>query len=668
MTDFLFGVPPRTDIGWDVETYPNVFTLVAKTVDKSRTWRFVLSPWQQELHLIRLFVETLRDQGCRMVGFNNIGFDYPVLHHIMTDRFATVDSIYQKAMSIIKGGDRFGHMVWESDWIVPQLDLYKMHHFDNRAKSVDLKVLEFNMRRERLEDLPYDPGTVLTVDQAPVLLEYNEEDVDATIEFYHKSQAELVMREALSTRFNLNMVNMSNTKIGETILVTEMEATGIRCYDYVNRKKVKRQTHRDVINLADAILPYIRFERPEFNGILEFLRNKSITETKGVFTDLNTTIDGVKYVFGTGGLHASVNDSIVRTGDRFTLVDVDVASFYPNLAIKNRYYPAHLGAQYCDAYEGVYVTRKTFDKKTPENNAYKEALNASYGNSNNEYSVLLDPLYTMTTTLGGQLSLCMLIEQLLKVPGLRIIQANTDGVTYLCPDEYLDHCRVICKWWEEVTQLELEEVLYSMMCIRDVNSYLAVDLKGKVKRIGAYAYETALENPGTRELPWHKDWSSRVIAKAAEAALVHGVDIEEFVTGHQDVYDFMLRTKVPRGSILEWGGERIPNTVRYYISTDGDYMEKVMPADGPVGEYKKANGVSQLDYLRIMQEIGNGVWDPRIHTKSKTIYDERRTRYHDPYTVRICNRLQGQTFGDINHEWYIREARKLVYPLIKSVN
>ena len=33
--------------------------------------------------------------------------------------------------------------------------------------------------------------------------------------------------------------------------------------------------------------------------------------------------------------------------------------------------------------------------------------------------------------------------------------------------------------------------------IRDVNNYMAEGMDGKIKRIGAYSSETALENPGT---------------------------------------------------------------------------------------------------------------------------------------------------------------------------
>lgn len=187
---------------------------------------------------------------------------------------------------------------------------------------------------------------------------------------------------------------------------------------------------------------------------------------------------------------------------------------------------------------------------------------------------------------------------------------------------------------------------------------------GKVKRIGAYAHVTAEENPGTRELPWHKDWSARVVAKAAEAALVHGQDIRDFITNHGDIYDFFLRTKVPRNSSLEWGGQKVSNIVRYYISTDGDVLEKVMPSSGTPGQYKRANKLTDAYFNQVMAEIGPGVWDERIHTKNKSVYEERRSGIHTGWNVMLCNNLQGMTFNDLNHEWYIQQAEKLVKPLL----
>lgn len=48
------------------------------------------------------------------------------------------------------------------------------------------------------------------------------------------------------------------------------------------------QTRRDFINLKDVILPYIKFETDEFNSVLEFFKERTITEaTKDAFKTLN---------------------------------------------------------------------------------------------------------------------------------------------------------------------------------------------------------------------------------------------------------------------------------------------------------------------------------------------------------------------------------------------
>jgi hypothetical protein len=421
-----------------------------------------------------------------------------------------------------------------------------------------------------------------------------------------------------------------------------------------------------------VILPYIEFSDLEFNRVHTELLNREIPAdtTKGIFDDLIANVGGIEYKFGTGGLHGSVENTIVRSIDGYQLVDVDVASYYPNLGIVNRFYPEHLGEDFCEVYLDIYRTRKTYAKGTPQNEAYKLALNGSYGNSNNQYSVLYDPQYTMAITLNGQLLLAMLIEVLIRAPGLQMIQANTDGVTYLCPEEHLEWTRGVIDWWQNLTGLELEENFYKAMYIRDVNSYIAEKEDGKVKRIGAYAYETAAENPGTRELPWHKDWSFRVVQMAAEAELVYNTPVDEFIRNHQDVYDFFGRTKINKSSKLELDGKEIPGTVRYYIANHGGRLEKVMPAAGPEGQFKRANTCPPGEYLAHHREHGN-VWKEGIHTKNKSTYEKRRTAINSGWNVQLINEWDdyewelaqgaGADHGlDINYDFYIREAKKLV--------
>jgi len=671
--DFIYGVTSG-DVCYDIETYPNAFTVWFLHRTTRRKWYFEISFRQNDLQSLCRFIEILGEQHCRTVGYNNIGFDYPVLHFIYkhSQTGITVADIYNKAMSIINsnGPASFSHMVWESQWLIEQIDLCKIHHFNIGALSTGLKILEFNMRMESVEDLPFPVGTVLTSEQIEILKQYNWHDVNATDLFLTRTESKIKLREELSKTFNKNMINLNDIALGETILVTEIEKRGV-CYEYINNKKIKRQTKREQIDLSQVIFNYVKFENQSFQQVMVYLQSKIIKETKGVFKDLIATIDGFEYHFGTGGLHASIDSKTIYTDDKYQIIDIDVASYYPNLGIKNKLYPAHLGVEFCDAYSGVYDTRKKYKKGTPENEAFKLALNGAYGGSNNEYSPFFDPFYTMVITINGQLLLCMLIEQLIKTPGLKMVQANTDGVTYLCPHEYVEHTRSICKWWEKLTQLELEEGLYNRMFIRDVNNYIAEKQNGELKRIGVYAHVTAEENPGTRELPHHKNWSARMVALAAEARLVRGVDIKDFIESHNDVFDFFLRTKVPRSSILEWGGGKVSNIVRYYMSTEGKTLEKIMPPKGPEGEYKRANKLTDSYFTSIINEIGSGVWDERIHTKNKSTYSERKLGINAGWNVNLCNDLNLCEWfhghyhpADLNYEWYIKETEKIVNPLL----
>lgn len=687
--DFLFALRHRADLVYDIETYPNVFTVYFYDPVTGQSWYFEISEFRNDLETLCRFMDSCVEVGARWIGYNSLNFDYPVMHFIYQSQRAMISviDIYNKAMSIINAphNARFAHMIWPNDQIIPQIDLFKVHHFDNPAKSTSLKVLEFNMRSERVEDLPFPVGTVLTAEERDKLAWYNGIDVMETGKFLTYSRSAIEMRESLGKKFDIDFMNSSDVKIGEKILINSLEQRGIRTTVRVDNRNKKLQTDREEIDLGEVIFPYVELEHPEFRAVMEKLRGTTLTKkdveeslkdsasisTKGVFKGLVANVDGLQYKFGTGGLHASLDSKIVRSDNRYQLVDVDVASYYPNLGIKNSLFPEHLTAEFCLAYEEIYQTRKSYPKGTPENEAYKLALNGSYGNSNNKYSSLYDPKYTMSITINGQLLLAMLVEQMLKIPGLKMVQANTDGITYLCPRQYLDHTLLVIDWWQELTKLELEEVHYDSMFIRDVNSYIAVKEDGKVKRIGAYAHETSDINPGTRELPWHKDWSFRIIAIAAEAVLVYGKELRSFIEDYGDVYAFFGRTKVPRSSKLRWGDREVPNIIRYIVTNSGAKLTKVMPPDGPVGQFKRANKLTDQYYNEVLEEIGLGVWDERIHTKNKSVYaGEKLIGVQTGQNVEIVDTwdeeawekadAMGADFADIDYNFYVRETEKLI--------
>lgn len=651
-----------TDWPYDIETFPNCFTLAIKPIG-GECRVFEISPRIDERQAMMQFIMGIDG---RMVGYNNLGFDYPVLHYIMCNPHVTVRDIYEKAMSIIFGNDRFGHMVWESDWLKPQVDLYKIHHFDNANRATSLKMLEFNMRSESIQDLPFPAGTELTYEQMDELRTYNVKDVVETEKFYHQSLDRISFREELSERYGKNFLNHNDTKIGKDYFIMQLGED--LCYSRDTGRREPRQTPRHSgIRLADAIFPYIRFEQPEFQRIHQWLQQQTIYETKGVFKNLVAVINGFEFVFGAGGIHGSVESTTLYSDDEYVIDDRDVASYYPNLAIVNKVFPEHLGEQFCKIYKDVYEQRKTHAKGSAQNAMLKLALNGVYGDSNNIYSPFYDPLYTMKITINGQLLLCILAEQLMKVPGLTMVQINTDGLTTRYPRRHTDMVNRICEWWEQYSLLQLESVEYTMMAIKNVNSYLAVTTDGKIKRKKDYCTLGAHTGKGS-DLDWHQPHSALVVPMAAEAYLLFGIDPEQFIRAHANVMDFMLVIKVPRNSSLEIGGQQVQNITRYYVSTNGQPMYKIMPPAAAKYEWTLRNPeTNKVKVVKSQRGVDSsrekGFTEVLKHVQLPP--QDRHNAVCKGWLVNECNDMKtaGDVWGMLNYDYYIAEAKKLVDPL-----
>lgn len=713
------------DVIYDIETYPNVYTFTYYSVSTGELETFEISNFRNDTEQFLAYLRNVKCNKLRLVGFNNLGFDYPVIHYILERAVKaksdggslkiTANQIYKYAMKVIdsKKNGEFGISVKAEDIILPQLDLYKINHFDNRAKSTSLKLLEFNMRSKNIEDLPFEVGSTLSKNEIETLVKYNKHDVKETYKFYIECLDSILFREELSVKYGFDCTNLNDTKIGEQFFMRKIEAetpTAFYTTDEHGRRKMK-QTKRDSINIAECIFPYIRFKRPEFKALLNWLKCQVITETKGVFNDIeehllgdlanyvefkikkvgfknkhkvnskgvqqndfdlddweqsnelqqlkdeflkehpkgwfeekqktktqnrvqvnafykaveniHVIVDGFRLDIGTGGIHGSVQGQ-VHSDDKTSIIDADVKSFYPNMAISNRVYPEHLNESFCDSYEDFYKERGNYAKGTGENLAIKLGLNATYGNSNNQFSPFYDPKYTMTITIGGQLSLCMLIEKLLDDCDIKLLQVNTDGFTFKVSNNNIENVRSIIKRWEKVTILEMEECQYVSMFIRDVNSYIAVYKEnGKLKSKGAYEY---------KDLAWHKNMSALVIPMAVEHEVMGKGSAKDFILNHKDEFDFMLRAKVPRSSKLitvdDNGIEtQQQNICRYYPCKVGEKLIKLMP-DGN-------NGWKQLG----------------IDTDWK---------------VKVCNNMDDFQW-DIDYDYYINEASKLLEPFKEEI-
>lgn len=196
----------------------------------------------------------------------------------------------------------------------------------------------------------------------------------------------------------------------------------------------------------------------------------------------------------------------------------------------------------------------------------------------------------LSTTLTGQLSLLMLIEQL-EDNKIQVVSANTDGIVSNVPTNLIDKYYEICKEWETKTRYELEYTCYKQIIQTSVNDYIAEKADGSTKKKGDFRHDT---------IQLHEDPSMKIRAIALEQYFIHGKAVKETIENHTNIYDFCKRFKTSKGwrayryftDGIELIKEKLQKNIRYYISKNGDKLTKENIEDGRRIDVEASAGVT----------------------------------------------------------------------------
>jgi DNA polymerase elongation subunit (family B) len=601
---------------------------------------FQVSKWKNELDKFVRYTEANND--AYWVGYNNLRFDSQVVEWILRnhDNWHELSNleicarIAQKAADVIHDAnyDVFPEYR-EHELSLKQLDLFKIHHYDNKNRMVSLKRLEFEMDLENIEEMPiHHTKTNMTKDDVQMTIDYCYNDVDATYEFYkitigktdhplYKGNNQIELRQDIEAEFGIPCLNYSDSKIGdEMIKKYYCSEKGI---DY--RELPKKGYFRKSINVKNCIAKYVTFETDQLKDFL-----KKITKMQlGLQDDFKEHIDfyGNVYSFMKGGLHTENKPKVFEADEEYEIIDWDVSSYYPAIIINNGQFPAHLGKEFLRGYKQMFDKRlelKPLAKKDKKIKgivgALKLAVNSVYGKSSDMQNWIYDRQLTMFTTITGELSLMMLIEKY-ETNGIHVISANTDGVTIKIKKALIPLMHDINEAWSELTQYELERTDYSKIIFSTVNDYLAIMTNGEIKKKGDFLTDFEL----------HKNKSARVVPIALEQYFVHSVPVDITIRNHQNLYDFCLRQKATRSFHYE-GTDRITGEVtvydkliRYYISNHG---KKILKVKNPECQTRAA-AVSQVEA---------GEW-----------------------VCQVCNYLpKGSPVDNVNYDYYIEKANRII--------
>jgi hypothetical protein len=574
---------------YDLETLVNCFIGVFESYGGSERKIFVVHPLKNDMVELLRFLHDCKRKKTWMFGFNNVAFDAQILEHIlengdnlvlMSAEDAATD-IYQYAQRVISrmnSGEFSDYPEWKLS--MPQIDIFKLNHWDSEAKKCGLKWVQYSMDWHNVEEMPHEHyKPVHGMETLNRVVSYCINDVASTkaIFLLEDMKKQINLRAKLSKEYGLSLHSASEPRISKEMFIHFLSKKLGR-----DKKSIKAlRTVREKVEIRDIILPYIRFQTPPFANMLSWFRRLVVSITEGKIKGPQHIMKacGVDTVYALGGIHGCTSPGTYVSDQTHVIVTADVTSFYPNLAIRNKWSPAHIPQEeFCELYEWFFEERKKYGKKDPLNYLFKIILNSTYGLSKNKHSFLYDPELTFRITVNGQLLLSMLYEMvMLEIPEAEPLMQNTDGLEFRIPRSEMDRFHKVCKQWEEMTSLQLECDTYQKMVIADVNNYIAVygdDREPKSK--GRFEW---------KNLALHKNKSFLVVSKALHEYFVNGTKPEDYLESNRNIFDYCGGVKV-RG---EWYlvkkyikdgiycQDKLQKLVRYYVSETGVKLSKCNP-------------------------------------------------------------------------------------------
>ena len=597
----------------DYETLSNCFTAVFQHYKTSEQKIFIVHDLQNDFDKFIEFLHENRDEKQWHISYNGLAFDAQVTQYILNNYelwsnmsgCAIAEVIYAFAQETIARQNRKEWGIF-APWHIQigQIDLFKLHHWDNPAKRSSLKWIQFSMDWENLQDMPIEHTVKIeTQEQLDTIVGYCINDVASTKAIFEKSKSQIKLRKELTDQYGINLYSASEPRIAK-----ELFAYYLSRKLNINSREIKSmKTYRNIIKVKDLILPYIKFKSPVFQQALNKFNTLELDamQLKGQFK-YKLEHNGVHTTFALGGIHGARKNGVYKSDDDHIIMTSDVTSFYPNLCIRNQWSPAHFPKEeFCDQYEWFFDERVKIPKSNPMNYVYKIILNSTFGLSNEENSFFYDPELCMRITLNGQLSLMMLYDMILDaIPEAFGLLQNTDGVEIRIPRDKKDLYLKVCEDWESITQLNLEHDTYQKLILGDVNNYIAVnDFKSvdittwrKVKEENPhylfkvkgsefmYAPVKLKGRFNFHSLALHKNKSKLVVPKAIYNYFVKDVLPEDYLQKNKNILDYCIGMKskgawkqvsrsTPQGVYKE---EDLQKINRYYISKPGNNSSKIV--------------------------------------------------------------------------------------------
>lgn len=650
---------------FDIEVFQNIFHCSVIDTETDTIYKFEISKRKNQLRELVAFFKQVNksikwgdfysttmqiESDVIFCGYNNLHYDNPIINYIieyedalMNNNVATIcSSIFHlsKIITTSKDDDIEKWKHWKYQIWFDTFDLLTML-YSNKLR-VGLKEIQVTMQYPNVQEFVTDWDKPLPLEDFDSMIEYNINDITSTTELLNRCKKDIDLRIAIEDEYGVRVLSKDGVNIGMKILTQKyLEKTGLSWWDIKDLR-----SPMGIIPLKDVILPFIEYKDPVLQNVLEEMKTQIVSPGRKGYEN-NFIFGGLRYTVGVGGVHSKNNPEIIIPKEDEMLIDIDVASLYPSMLIEYGFYPKHLGPEFLEVYSQIKDERieAKHNGDKVKNETLKLALNGLSGNLQNEHNFCYSPFAVMQIRINGQLLLLMLAEKLVEI-GCRIVQANTDGLFVLLRKDCYQQANIICREWEQLTKLTLEEERFESMYQYAINDYIAVKEGYKetknpdlIKTKGMFITKVLLG----------KGLSAKIIPEAIIKYFVDGTPVEETVKGCTDIRKFLMSEKTGKQWSVEYMNKEQQRTNRFYASTNGGYLWKWKGGD--------------------IEEDAYG-WDDSTdsYKKQGTKITSAPKQYQNMLSssgVTLLNKFDDKPIEErkINYRYYLRECFKIIEEL-----
>lgn len=556
----------------NVEVYPNFFLITFKLHQTNKFLQLDIPFNSRLLSWIMWNYQT--------VGFNSLNYDILMIWLAYSEQ--NIERLKDATNDLILRGMREYELKKEYHFFT-----FKTNHIDLMQVlplKGSLKLYGARIHTKSIQEQPFDIHSDLSPDQIEQLKGFNCNQLDITEELFNFCKERLELRVSMGAEYNEDLRSKSDAQIAEVVLTKEVAK--------INGEKSKKITVEPGTTYRYSVPHYLQYQSQNLKDMLGKIRTAKFIVNEFGKIDLpdelkaSVSIGKGSYRLGIGGLHSEEKCVAYKANPDLSIVDRDVASYYPRLVTTLGLYPQSYGPAFLVAYEEIIQSRlraKEAKRKT-EAAGKKIVVNGAGGKFSDTYSFLYGPDLTIQMTVTGQLDLLMFIEAL-TLCGLEVISANTDGVVTLVPKDKEQTYKDCWQWWQATTGFETEETRYSSYYGRDVNSYFAVKEGAKsrddVKLKGPWSEKGSQSGTQLDTNP-----ASLICTDAICDLLVKGTPIEQTIRECKDFTRFVTvrQAKAPGahknghllGRVLRWYYAKGEMGIIQYVQSNN----KVPDTDG----------------------------------------------------------------------------------------